>query len=279
MNRADVVLRESGPRGLALAHSVLGPAAAPPVLVLHGITASRRYWLPRILPLASSYRLYLPDLAGFGLSPKPVTDYTMPFFVETTMGLLERHGLCDRPLRVVAHSLGALVGLELASRPDCRVERLALLNVPRFRDDDEAHRTMLRGSASYRRLLTMSSLSASWSQVRRAGLRLSARNVRRIPWSVLADARKFSFRSLSSTIEHCLLRYRGDDVIARLSPDIRLLLLHGDNDQVAPLPAVEEVCRLHPRARLSVLRGAGHNPFHTHTSTCLAELAAFLAAD
>jgi pimeloyl-ACP methyl ester carboxylesterase len=100
-----------------------------------------------------------------------------------------------------------------------------------------------------------------------------------MPWSVLADARKFSFRSLSSTIENCLLRYRGDEVIARLSPDVRILLLHGDHDQVAPLPAVEEISRLHPRARLRVLRGAGHNPFHTHTSTCLAELVAFLAPD
>jgi pimeloyl-ACP methyl ester carboxylesterase len=256
--------------------SVLGPLDAPPLLVLHGITASRRYWLPRILPLASSYRLYVPDLPGFGASPKPVTDYTMRFFVETAMGLLEQHGLSGRPFRIVGHSLGALVGLELAARSDCRVERLALLNLPRFRDDEEAHRIMLDGSASYRSLLTVNSLGASWAQIRRAGLRLTARNVRRIPWGVIADARKFSFRSLSSTIEHCLLGYRVDGVVRSVPPELPLLLLHGDQDQVAPLPAVLELVRDRPATTVRVLRGAGHNPFHTHTTQCLSELASFL---
>ena len=36
---------------------VAGRPGSPPVLVLHGITESRRYWLPRIERLAAQYRL------------------------------------------------------------------------------------------------------------------------------------------------------------------------------------------------------------------------------
>ena len=56
----------------------LGDPSAPPIVFLHGITGSRRYWHRRVDPLAKQYRLIIPDLIGFGLSPKPPVDYTVP---------------------------------------------------------------------------------------------------------------------------------------------------------------------------------------------------------
>ena len=257
MNRADIVLRESGPRGLRLAVSILGPVEAPPVLVLHGITASRRYWLPRICLCATSYRLFVPDLPGFGASPKPVTDYTMPFFVETVLGLLERHGLFDRPVRIVAHSLGALVGLGLAALPGRRVERLVLLNVPRFRD-------ARRGAPRHaRRILVVPNPVDGQLAGRELGAapphRMEADGPEHAADSVgrARGRAKFSFRSLSSTVENCLLHYRVDGVLARIPPDVPILFVHGDQDLVAPLRAIEELChrRPDPRSTSSAAQG------------------------
>ena len=113
----------SSPRSLKLHRSVAGPEGGPPVLVLHGITGSRRYWLPRVLPLARRHRLIIPDLPGFGLSPKPFTVYTPAFFVDTMLGLLENEGLGDRKVQIVGLSLPALDGVAEADRADviCRL--------------------------------------------------------------------------------------------------------------------------------------------------------------
>jgi pimeloyl-ACP methyl ester carboxylesterase len=265
------------PSSLPLRKAIVGDAASPPVLVVHGITGSRRYWLPRILPLASRYRLLVPDLPGFGFSPKPFVDYTPAFFVDSLVEFLDQEKIAG-PVHVVGHSLGSVIGLELATRHPERVGRLALLNVPRYNDPDEAHRLWIAGSASYRNLLSVNTLSANLAQVRRTGFRLTTRYVRRLPLAVLADARRFTFRSLTSTLEHCLLHYRVDDVLEAM-PERPALLIHGDNDQVAPLEGLRDVTRRRAHVSLHVIRGAGHHPFHTHTSHCLRLIAAHLAGE
>jgi pimeloyl-ACP methyl ester carboxylesterase len=228
-------------------------------------------------PLASKYRLLVPDLPGFGFSPKPFVDYTPEFFVESLLRFLDQEKIgSDTPVHVVGHSLGANLALELAARFPARVGRLVLMNVPRYNDPDEAHHVWVAGSASYRNLLTINSLAANVAQVRRTGLRLTTRSVRRLPWGVVADARRFTFRSLTSTLEHCLLHYRVDDVLSRL-PDAPALLIHGDCDQVAPLGRILDLPRTRGRLAIHVIRGAGHHPFHTHTSLCLRLIEGHLA--
>lgn len=260
---------DSSPRALRLWTTTLGSPEAPLVLVLHGITASRRYWLPRILPLARHHWLLVPDLPGFGQSPKPFVDYTMEFFVEAVLGLLEQRRVSERRLSIIGHSLGALLALELAVRLPDQVERVALLSMPRFTSPEAAHRIMLAGSASYRRLLTVNSMAANWAQMKRTGWRLTARNLRRLPWSALSDARKFTFRSLSSTLEHCLMHYDVDPVLARFPSKTPALMIHGAQDSVAPVENVAELCERPPHPTLRIIPEAGHNPFHTHTGECL----------
>jgi pimeloyl-ACP methyl ester carboxylesterase len=296
MNRSDSALVRP-PRDLPLAASILGREDAPALLALHGITGSRRYWQPRILSLTDRYRLLIPDLPGFGQSPKPFADYTMDFFIEVLEGFLERQGETRRPLCVLGHSLGALIALELAARRPERIERLVLLNVPRFSDPESAHRLLLDGSSSYRSMLTVNSLAASWAQLRRNGFRLAARSRRRrpgpggvdgrevsvravrLPWPVVVDGRKFSFRSISSTLEHCVLHYTMNPVLDALPATLPALLIHGTHDQVAPLSGVRELCERPPYPALRVIQGAGHNLYHTHATECLAMIVGFLSGE
>lgn len=257
---------------------VAGDKDAPPLLVLHGITESRRYWLPRILELAGRYRIVIPDLPGFGLSPKPFADYTPDYFVKSLMQLVEQELPGNAPIRILGHSLGSLLAIEIAARHPERVERLALLSVPRFDDPEEAHRVWFAGSYSYRNLLASNSLSANLSHVRRTGVRLTARYLRRLPWTVVSDSRRFTFRSLTSTLEHCLLHYRVDDAFAAL-PRIPIALIHGDADQVAPLERVLDLPSAPPHPVLCVIRGSGHHPFHTHAELCLRLIGRHLRGD
>ena len=253
---------------LTLAHTVLGRPDGQVVLFLHGITGSRRYFLKKVRSLADRYRLLLPDLPGFGDSPKPRTNYTVEFYRDAVRRMVEASGYAHKPIHIVGHSLGALIALEYAALYPQQVGRLVFLGLPRFDDPQVAHDYFWRGSASYRRLLNEHSLAENLAQVRRSGLAMTVQYVLRFPMAVLRDSRKFTLNSLTSTLEHCLLNYRVDQVLER-APKIPILMLHGLLDQVAPLENVRGLPDRYANIRLVEIEGSGHHIFLTHTRRCL----------
>jgi len=257
-------------------HAVrLGDPAALPLVFLHGITGSRRYWQRRVAHLSRRYRVVIPDLLGFGLSPKPHVDYTIERFVRSVRGLLESEGIAGRPHILVGHSLGALISIEYAIQHDTEVKALVLLSLPRFSSAEEAHRLFLLGSPSYRKLLNEHSIVENISQMRRSGVDLFLKYLVNFPWSVVADCRKFTMRSLTSTLENCLLNYKLDDVLPGLRPR-PVLLMHGMRDGVAPYDHIKDLPRIYPFIRLEAIPSSGHHVFLTHTRRCLRSIESFL---
>jgi pimeloyl-ACP methyl ester carboxylesterase len=259
----------------ALHYIEMGPPDAPAVLFLHGITGSRRYWQKKVRPLSGTFRLILPDLIGFGLSPKPHVEYTIDLFRDSVRGLIEELDLAGRPILVVGHSLGGLVALEYAARHPGHVRRMVLLSLPRFTDPASAHAIFWRGSPHYRRLLNEHSLSETLSQMKRSGLEITLRYLFRFPWSVLIDSHKFTFKSLTSTLDHCLLNYQVDRVLPAVPPT-PTLLIHGEQDSVAPLDHLRHLPHAYAWMRLQTIRGTGHHLFLTHTRRCLDLIRGFL---
>jgi pimeloyl-ACP methyl ester carboxylesterase len=276
MTEASATAMPSAPKGADLHFLRLGPARPrATILMLHGITESRRYFSGPLGALADHYELYIPDLPGFGLSPKPVMRYSMDVFRGAVRGFAVHHGLDQRPIWIFGHSLGSAIALEYAAQYPDHLRGLVLLNLPRHFSPDEAHEIIQRGSPSYRRLLHEHSLRANLGQLRRTGLRMSMRYARRLPWTVLADARKFTFLSLTSTLENCILNYRLDPTLAR-APSVPTLLIHGERDQVAPLAHVEELPRAYPWMRLLSIDGSGHHVLHTHGRAVRSAIRGFL---
>lgn len=256
----------------------LGSGRAGTVLFLHGITESRRYFAGKVRPLADRFELLIPDLPGFGLSPKPATRYSMDLFRGSVRSFLEHHGLHERPIHIVGHSLGSLIALEYAGRHPENVERLVLLSLPRHFSRAEAHRIFWRGSPSYRKLLQEHSIRETVEQVRRMGVSMSLRLARHIPWTVVADARKFTFLSLTSTLENCLLNYRVDPALDRM-PHRPTLLVHGEQDQVAPFEHVRPLPGMYPWMRLVTVPESGHHMLHTHAKQVVRAMKRFLLSD
>ena len=259
----------------ALHYDALGRQDAPAVMFLHGITGSRRYWRSKVRALERDFRLILPDLIGFGLSPKPYAEYTIDLFRESVRALVEEVGLAERPIIIVGHSLGGLIALEYAARYGSHVSRMALLSLPRFSDPATAHAIFWRGSPHYRRLLNEHSLAETLSQIKRSGLEITLRYILRFPWAVLIDSHKFTFRSLTSTLEHCLLNYQVDRILPRVPP-IPTLLIHGERDSVAPLSHIRQLPALYPFMTLRTIKGTGHHLFLTHTRQCLELISGFI---
>jgi pimeloyl-ACP methyl ester carboxylesterase len=97
-----------------------------PVLLLHGLGATKASFLPTIDALAPSHRAIAVDLPGFGDSDKPLFQpYDAPFFARAMSALLDALEL--ESAHVVGNSMGGRVALELGLSHPGRVGRLVLL--------------------------------------------------------------------------------------------------------------------------------------------------------
>ncbi|MDQ2784393.1 MAG: alpha/beta fold hydrolase [Chloroflexota bacterium] len=86
----------------------------PPLLLLHGIYATAcGYEMRRLFaPLAAQYRIYCPDLIGFGLSDRPAIEYTPVIFMKMIRDFVQ--DVVGRSCVVVASSLTAAYVIQLA---------------------------------------------------------------------------------------------------------------------------------------------------------------------
>jgi pimeloyl-ACP methyl ester carboxylesterase len=92
----------------------------PPVVLVHGVATTMAVWYTRILPeLSAKYRVVAYDLRGHGYSDVPPSGYTSADLSEDLEALLDHLNL--KEVRVVGHSFGGSIALQLAARHPERV--------------------------------------------------------------------------------------------------------------------------------------------------------------
>jgi 3-oxoadipate enol-lactonase len=131
------VIRASG--AIQSAFSVEG--SGPPLILIHGIGASRHSWDGLIRHLRSEFRCISYDLRGHGLSPRPTPPYTLDDLVEDLEAL--RRELHLERAHVAGHSLGGMIGPAYARRYPDRVLSVGLYSTAAFRTMDD--RAKVRG--------------------------------------------------------------------------------------------------------------------------------------
>ncbi len=106
--------------------SLMEAGEGSPVLMLHGLGATKASFLPTLTALADTHRVIAMDLPGFGNSDKPLRGaYDAAFFADAAVALLDALGI-DRAA-VLGNSMGGRAAIELGLRCPERVERLVLL--------------------------------------------------------------------------------------------------------------------------------------------------------
>ncbi len=124
--QGDWRLRIRGIKTTAGTLSTIEAGAGAPVVLLHGLGATKASFLPTLEALAPSYRVIAVDLPGFGDSHKPLFQaYNAPFFARAVTALLDALEL--ETAHVVGNSMGGRVALELGLSHPERVGRLVLL--------------------------------------------------------------------------------------------------------------------------------------------------------
>jgi pimeloyl-ACP methyl ester carboxylesterase len=97
-----------------------------PIVLLHGLGATKQEFLPTVPALAPGFRTIAIDLPGFGDSDKPFpAAYDARFFARWVRALLDALEL-DRT-HLLGHSMGGRVALEVGMRHPDRIERLVLM--------------------------------------------------------------------------------------------------------------------------------------------------------
>ncbi len=106
--------------------SILTAGTGVPVLLIHGLGATKGSFLPTVAALADRFQLIALDLPGFGDSVKPLgAPYHSPFFARSARDLLD--ALEVSRAYVIGNSMGGRVAIELGLRYPERVGRLVML--------------------------------------------------------------------------------------------------------------------------------------------------------
>jgi pimeloyl-ACP methyl ester carboxylesterase len=115
-------------RGCRFHYVEWGPAAAPPVFFLHGITGHARTWDDEARLLAGRYRVLVLDQRGHGdTDPAPDGDYSDDALLGDLTAFADALGL--RRCTLVALSLGGRVAINFAGTQPGRVERLVIVDI------------------------------------------------------------------------------------------------------------------------------------------------------
>jgi pimeloyl-ACP methyl ester carboxylesterase len=243
----------------------LEAGVGPPMVLLHGGTGGGANWFRIISLLAAVFRLYAPDLPGFGLSA-PVTP--VPPIGVMAADLMARW-LDDNRLErvhVAGTSFGGLTALRLAQRHPGRVATLFLLDAAglgravhpavRIAALPLLARTVLQptraGNSALLRLLLTSDRS-----------RLTAEQLDALTDYLHATAVRAGTDYASATLR---LFVGGGGQREVLSADeLRSItqpvtVMWGARDRLLPVAHARHAAQHIPHARLLVLPHAGHSP-------------------
>jgi pimeloyl-ACP methyl ester carboxylesterase len=223
----------------------LGPEDGRPVVLVHGLGGRAEDW-EKLAPYLrdAGYRIYLPDLPGFGQSDKP-TDFSYSVTDQGAIvgGFLDALGLKNVDLG--GWSMGGwIVQLVAAKNPE-HVSRLMLFDSAGLHVKPEWDTRLFTpiSPAEVEKLdkLLMPHPPSLPDFVSRDILRVS----REHSWIM--------HRSLDTMLQ-------GRETTDALLPQLRMcvLIVWGELDQITPLSEGEKMHKLIPQSQMDVVRGCGH---------------------
>lgn len=215
-----------------------------PLLLIHGLGSRGEDWAPLIPRLAAAgFHVYVPDLLGYGRSPKPNVDYSISLQEDLIVQFLQALNLSK--LDVGGWSMGGWVAAKLALDHPAMVDRLVLYDsagiyFPATWEASLFTPTDPSGLIDLTRMLDPNPRPLPPFVARDA-----IRRLQRGGWVVR--------RSLQSmTAGRDLLDFR----LAQLHTPT--LLIWGSRDVLIPPSVAEQMHTLIPNSSLDIIDGCGH---------------------
>ncbi len=246
----------------------------PPILLLHGLVASGLYWGGAFDRLADHHRLVVPDLLGFGRSPRPDHGYGPDDHVDAVRACLDDLGV-DEPVVIGAHSLGGLIAIRLAFTDPERIDAVVAFGPPLY-PDPAAARAHVTATSPMGRLFVLPGRSAEnacrWvCDHRRLAARLAVLTHPGLPPEIAADAVQHTWSSYSQTLQQVILAAEGSTWLERISCPVHLVA--GHHDPVVDHGHLRRLGDAHNNIELTERTGRHDLPL-THPAECMKVIAA-----
>ena len=238
-------------------------------MLLHGLVGSSNYWGAAYDALAESHRLVVPDLLGFGRSPRPEHGYTLDDHVGALVRCLDDLDIHE-PALVAAHSLGVLIAVHFAAAHPDRVSGIVGFGPPLYSDRAAALRHVGATSPMGRLFVLpgrMAELACQWvCDHRTIAARLAALTHPSLPTPVSADSVQHTWASYSETLEHVILSTPANTSLHRVKCSMRFVA--GDRDRVVDLPYLRRLRGPSAQLELEEWHG-GHDLPLSHAPECV----------
>jgi pimeloyl-ACP methyl ester carboxylesterase len=222
-----------------------GDGDGPVVVLVHGLGGHGEDWLNLSDYLVKAgYRVYLPDLPGYGRSEQPADfSYSVHDEAEAVVGFLDALGL--KQVDLGGWSMGGGVVQHVAIKHPERVRRLMLFDAVGL-DQMPTFDVRLFTPATPAELDQLDALLYP--------------NPPKVPGFIARDILRHS--SMNAWVIHRALdsMRTGQEATDTLLPELKmpLLIVWGAEDRIIPLSQGETMHRLVPRAELDVFPGCGH---------------------
>ena len=259
----------------------LAAGEGPPLLLLHGVGDNALDWQWVMPALATTYRVYAPDLPGSGGSANPRSDYSPAFFTRFVAAFLD--ALEVERAAVVGNSLGGLVGLRLALAEPARVAALGLVSSGGLgREVTYALRSLA--------LLGYGELAVAWGKRRPGAAQRALGRAALVfarPWRVPREWIKEQYRlarlpgfleaQLATVRAQVGVRGQREVLVDRLAQVQRpTMVVWGTRDRVLPYSQAKEAVSHLREGSLELISDCGHVPHVEQPDRFAAILGRFL---
>jgi len=242
---AGVQNREVTVGGHRIHYQVEGPADGPVVVLVHGLGGRAEDWRDLAPFIAKAgFRVYLPDLVGYGRSDKP-KDFSYSVHDEALVvtGFLDAMGL--KQVDLGGWSMGGAIVQHVAADHPQRVGRLLLFDsagifelpkwdIKLFTPENEVELNELDD--------------------------LLMPNPPRIPGFVVRDILRVSDERSWIIRRALATMVTGQDATDKILPELKMpvLIEWGGDDKITPVSQGETMHRMIPQSQLEVVPGCGH---------------------
>jgi pimeloyl-ACP methyl ester carboxylesterase len=238
----------------------------PPLLLVHGLSGAWQNWLENVPHFARTHRVVALDLPGFGSSPMPPWEISIPAYGRFLRDFCERLGIGRCSL--IGNSMGGFIATEVAITEPERVDDLVLVSAAGItwasarREPAVMIARVGRAAAPFalkfhRQGITRPRLRKSYFQ----GVFFDPDGLRReMLWeNVVPALQSPGYYDAMTTLWGYDIRHRLEEI------GVPTLIVWGRNDRVVPVPAAFSYKkRIGDNAELVIFDRCGHVPQIEH---------------
>jgi non-heme chloroperoxidase len=260
--------------GVTLAYDDCGDPDAPAVVLIHGVSMSRRYFHKQLVPLSTQNRVVALDLRGHGDSEKTEAGHTVPQYARDLRSFIEALGL-DRPV-LLGWSMGGFVVLDFIRQ--FGTSSLAGLVITDEAASDFKWEGFPHGFVDLATLHTLMTEVQDDRQQFLEGLvpHMFHRDQpdQDIAWMVSECAKLPTGATAAILFDQCVQDYR--DVLADI--DIPTLICWGRHDALLPVSGATHLHEGIHGSQLVIFQESGHCPFIEESETFNRTVTEFVSA-